>query len=361
MSGTVCILGTANLKHMTLITLYTEELKRAGQAFDIIYIDKYHKEEASDAQTLYRYELNLKEEWPFYRKLIHYWSFRKFAIDIIQKKKYKFIIVWNEFTALMFSDFLKRRYPGRYCVNIRDENFNGNPLVQHRYKQAVSKSCFSTISSERFREIFPKADYLFIHSYNDAIIKDLKPVEGKREDGQKIRIMFIGRASYPETIYKTIDAIGGDPRFELWLIGMRCNMFLPYVEEKALSNVVIHDSFPPAETAKFLASADIIYSLNKENEAHSDTLLPIKLYYAIGRHIPILAFTSSFTYEYAKRFGIEIGVTGGDFKNLGDLIFTKYRSMDQQSIAAGCNAALEEICGTNRELKRRIDLHILKD
>jgi hypothetical protein len=355
----ICILGTANIKHMTLISLYTDIFKEVGQEFDIIYLDKYHEIEKYDAHKLYRYELNIESDWSFPRKLVRYWSFRKFAINIINREKYDFIIVWNEFTAFMFSDFLSRHYANRYCVNIRDQNYNRNPLVQFKYKQAMNKSCFATISSERFRKIFPKYDYLFVHSFNKNLIKDLTPVLGKRELGKPLRIMFIGRMSYPESVYKTIDALGNDDRFEVSFIGAGCGTLNSYVNDRDLHNIIIHDSFDPEETTKFLQSVDIIYSLNKENDVHSDTLLPIKLYYAIGKHVPILVYKSSYTYEFAKEHNMDIGICDSDFEQLGNLIWKRYQDLKQQKIDEGCNRALNEIMVSHQQLKEKIEKFIL--
>lgn len=356
----ICILCTANLKHMTLTSLYTEEFKKANQSYDIIYIDRYHEMEESDAAKLYRFELDIKKEWTYPVKLLHYWKFKKYAIDVIDENKYDFIIVWNEFTAFMFSDYLVKNYANRYCVNIRDQNYNRFFWVQAKYKQALSKCCFATISSEKFRHVFPKYDYLFIHSYNNNIIEKLKPVKRKQVIGKPIRLMFIGRMSYPETMYAVIDAIGNDTRFEFFIIGAECEKVLPHVNECGYKNVHIHGAFEPDETARFLEDADIIYSLNKENDIHSDTLLPIKLYYAIGKCIPILAFKSSFTYEYASRYNLGIGVTTKDFRELGDIMYKWYQELNQDDISEGCRRAMVEILESHNELKEMINEYILE-
>lgn len=359
-SKKICILCAANLKHMTLISLYTKELVRAKQDFDIIYLDKYNEKETyKSARRLYKYKLNLNNQWSFFRKFLHYWSFKNYAIEIIKREKYDFIILWNEFTVFMFSDYVSKKYSGRYCVNIRDQNYNKVPFVQHRYKQAIKNSCFNTVSSERFKSIFPKNEYLFVHSFNREIMEGINPVKDKRNINLPIRIMFIGRMSYPESIYTTLDALGNDKRFELWLIGERCETLLPYIKKRGYRNVIVHGSFEPKETASFLRNADIIYSLNKEKDVHCDTLLPIKLYYSIGKHIPILAYKSSFTYEYSQKYEFAIGITSDDFSSLGDIIYNKYNRLSQKKIDRGCEKALSEINFSHNVLNEKINKFIL--
>lgn len=355
----ICILGTANIKHMTLISLYTEKLRDNKVDYDIIYIDKYHEKETYPCRELFRYELNIKKEWSFLKKLSVYWGFRKYAIDIIEKNKYDFIIVWNEFTAFMFADYLAKRYKGKYCVNIRDQNFNRNPVCQYRYKIAVNSSAFSTISSERFRTIFPKADYLFVHSYNTELLKGVEPVDHKREEGQPIRILFLGRMSYPDSKISAITSVGNDKRFELYFIGAGCGEFQSIVKDNSYSNVYIHDSFKPEDTSRFLENADIIFTLNKENDTHSDSLLPIKLYYAIAKCIPVLAYRCSFTYEYAHKHNFAIGVEQKDTEKWGDDIFEQYSKLSQEMIAEGCKNSMDEIQQSHKKLEQLIEKYIL--
>lgn len=356
----IAFICTANIKHMTLISLYTDIFKQVEQEFDIIYIDKYHELEKYDgARKLYRYELTLNPEWKFPKKFLHYWGFRKYAIDVIEEEKYDFLIVWNEFTAFMFEDYLRKRFASRYCVNIRDENYNYVPFIQWRYKKVVEKSCFNTISSDRFRKVFPKGEYYFIHSYNIELLKDITPVLKKRNEEMPIRVMFIGRMSYPESMKRTIDALGNNEKFEFYIIGAGCEFFEPYVNEKKYKNIIIHGAFSPQDTSEFLENADIIYSLNKENDIHSDTLLPIKLYYAIGKHIPILTYKSSYTYEFAKKHNMEIGVKESDFPRIAEIIWNKYKELDQKKIDEGCEFAMDEIKESHRVLKKLINKYII--
>ena len=356
----VCILCAANIKHMTLISLYTDKLPREGVQYDIVYVDKYHEKETYEgACRLYRYEITINPEWPFLRKFLKYYTFKKYAKKILSRERYDFVVVWNEFTAFLFADYLRAKYKNRYSVNIRDENMNKIPPVQWKYRQALKGCAFSTISSDYFREIFPKFDYLFVHSLNKRVIQNIQPTVNKKTQDEVIRIMFIGRMSYPDTMKKVIDALGNDSRFELLLIGAGCENFHSYIKEKEYNNVFAKGAFLPTETASFLMEADIIYSLNAENDVHSDTLLPIKLYYAVALHIPILVFKSSYTYTYAKDHCMDIGVSSSDFVVLGDVIYKRYHELQQKDIRAGCMRALEEIDLSHRRLEELIEEHIL--
>ena len=171
--------------------------------------------------------------------------------------------------------------------------------------------------------------------------------------------MFIGRMSYPETMEKAIRAFANDSRFELWLIGDGCETFEDLVKELKATNIVLHGAFDPKETKEYLKNADIIYSLNKENDVHSDTLLPIKLYYAVARYIPILVYKSSYTYEYARKYSFDIGIEDSEFDNIGNIVYKRYSQLTQESIEEGCKNALEDIQESRIELEQLISKYIL--
>ena len=47
----ICILSAVNIKHMAMISLYTERLLRNNIEFDIVYMDKYGESEEFPAKN----------------------------------------------------------------------------------------------------------------------------------------------------------------------------------------------------------------------------------------------------------------------------------------------------------------------
>lgn len=360
MAKKVCVLCTYNIKHMTLVSLYTSQLEKFSINYDIIYADKYGILEESNASHTYRYELKYDRTWPFYKKLVKFIGFRKYAINLIENNNYDFIIVWNEFSVFLFSDYLVRNYKGRFCINIRDYNYNNLFFVQRRLKKCVDAGCFSTISSDRFRSFLPKGDYLFIHSYNDSLLDGIRPATSKAIN-RPIRILFIGRLSYPDSKKRAIDAFGNDIRFEFWLVGTGCEEFESYINEKKYKNIKLHGSFPPSETVSWINNADIIFSLNQENELFSDVLLPIKLYYSVGKHIPILTYKSSYTHEYASKYGFDICVEDKDANNWNEIVYHAYCSINQNQLESGCERVKKDIDDSHNRLNALISKFIVQN
>ena len=146
----ICILSAVNIKHMSLITLYTEFFKEHGIKFDIVYMDKYGEEEEFPAEHIYRYENKVEHSLPRWVKALQYFKFRGYATKILEKNKYDFIIVWNDVAIFMFADYLARKWKGKYCLNVRDYCGEKKKWVFNRFKQVIKKSAFTAISSDGF-------------------------------------------------------------------------------------------------------------------------------------------------------------------------------------------------------------------
>ena len=59
----VAILSAVNIKHMSLISLYTDILKNHEVQVDIIYMDKYGEDEVFDCDNKYRYVKVIDRNW----------------------------------------------------------------------------------------------------------------------------------------------------------------------------------------------------------------------------------------------------------------------------------------------------------
>ena len=117
----VAILAVADLRHMTAAGYYYYELEKMGVPFDIICTSRYAEDSKMSIKgKIYSFKWISSTYQSKIEKIIPFLKFRKFAINLIRKNQYKYIIVWGENTGILFGFFLKRKYAGNYCLNIRD-------------------------------------------------------------------------------------------------------------------------------------------------------------------------------------------------------------------------------------------------
>jgi len=344
---------------MTLSALYTNYLDKNNIEYDIVYIDKYDKEEGTNAKNVYRWNLNIKKKWGFLRKLLYYWKFKRFATDILLKNNYDFLIVWNEFTAFMFAAFLKKHFSNRYSINIRDYHYFRFPPVKHRLKRVITSSSFSTVASKAFIPYLPQYDYVVIHSLNKKLVESLNPREKLQENTKPIRILYLGYLNYPENVCKVIDQIENDNRFVFELAGVGVDIIKKYVLEKKINNVIVHGPFEPKDTASFLENADILYSLYDVGNKFVDTALSTKLYYATYLNIPIIVFKDTFMENVSGSLKIGFSVKKNMLDGMADNLYNWYHTLDMLEIKKNCSDFINEIERSHQELEKNLVKYLL--
>lgn len=334
MKSKIVILSTVNLKHMTLSSLFTSILDKYSIPYDILHIDKYFEDEPSNALNVYSYKLKIIREWKFTKKLIKYFSFRKFAKNIISKNSYEIIIVWNSLTALMFIDLLILKYRKKYIINIRDYNFEKIPLIYLLLKILVKNSLFTTISSKGFYKFLPKYDYVNVQSLNLKILEQNTPRNSTQKVDVPIKITFIGYVRFFDNDKKLIDLLGNDNRFQVQFFGEGSHYLKEYSDNKGYHNIVCIGRFESSETASFLENTDIINNLYGCGSIELDTAISIKSYYSAYMKMPILVFKNTYMEEFTNGFNYVCDFNNSSF---ADDLYNWYRNIDFNELSKACD------------------------
>jgi len=332
----ICILSTVVLKHMVMSYIYTEYFEANGILYDIIYPDKYHEEEYSSASNIYRFEININSNKLL--KIKEFYKYKKYAEELMIKNKYDFIVIWNEMTAFLFADFLKKNYLKKYCMNVRDIYGNRKILINYQLKKTITNAAFTTITSMKYIEYLPNdVEYIMVHSINNKIMKNIKLNNEKTCNNLPINILYIGNIRFYEHAYMLIDALGNDDRYIMSFVGVNSEIIGNYAKNKKIYNVVNIGRFPLEKTGEYLQNADIIYNLYGDNDVNLRTALSNKLYYSIWLHIPILVYKNTYIYTVANECGIAYGIEKNDFStNLADNLYSWYINLNTRSIAKKC-------------------------
>lgn len=347
----VAILAAVNVRHMSLISLYTDILKKHGIEYDLIYMDKYNEDEDFDCAHKYRFVNVVNQKWPRIIKSAKYMLFRPYAQHILNKNKYDLVIVWNDLAIFMFADYLPRRYKGKYCLNVRDNMLYNDPRYAKRYEKCFLNSAFNTISSKGYLDFLPKAaQYQQIHSINLSALEGMKIHTAIRAESEPIRIGFIGYVRYFERNKKLLDVFANDPRFTLCYYGTKADVLREYAEKNGIRNVDFHDTFPVAETGKFMEKIDIINNLYGNDSLNVRKAISIKYFHAMYARIPILVCPDTYVGELAKQRGIGFEVDEID-EAMKERLYVWYRNLDFADIERSCKAGIEEAVEENRALE----------
>lgn len=350
----VAILSAVNIKHMSLISLYTDILKELDVQVDLIYMDKYGEDEDFPCDHKYRYVKVIDRNWNPAKKALCYLSFIPYAEKILNRNRYDFVIVWNDVAIFLFADYLRTHYKGKYCVNIRDNMKYDRKLFRRRYEKCFLNSAFNTISSKGYLDFLPeKPEYLPIHSLNLSALRGMKVHEGLRSEGEPIRIGFIGYVRFFERNQKLMDAFQNDERFELCYYGKGAEVLEAYAKEHDIRNAVFHGGFPVSDTAKYLEKIDVINNLYGNETLNLRKAISIKLFHAIYSRIPILVCPDTYVGAVAKDLGMGYEIADAELGSaLPDKLYAWYRGIDFAQLSLRGETYLKKAVEENREFER---------
>ena len=354
----IAILSAVNIKHMSLISLYTSFLDKNSIPYDIIYMDKYDEVEEIGAKNVYRYVNQINHNWSRKKKIFRYFRFFFYAKKILKKNKYDFIIVWNDIAICMFGLYLSSAWKNRYCLNVRDYNGEKKKYVYKIFEKAINNSSFTTISSEGFKSFLPPHDYVSLYSYNDSLLAGMEPRKNKREQGKPIRISFVGNVRFFNINQKLIDVFKNDDRFELHYHGTNAETIAEYASSIGAKNVLCSGTFPVDKTKDFLETTDIVNNVFGNSTIGVSTLTSIRLFHAAHLNIPIIVSANTYMEQVTNNYSMGFSVS--DFnKELCDNIYHWYQELDFDVLEEGCKKLLAEAENANNNFLKVLDKWIL--
>lgn len=352
----VCFLSTVDFSRMTAATVYCEYLKNNSIQFDIIYVDRKGQQAPNPygAKKEYGYIPKSNIKWnPVQKFIIGYIPFRKYAIKIIEDNKYDFIIIWNELTAFLFSDIVRKRFKKKYCINIRDYQYFDYRLIRNRINKAVINSYFTTLSSFCYEKYF---DHDNVYLLYGTKISGIDSIERKTKvEKGPINLLYIGQIGFLDYVYKIIDALGNDSRFNLIFAGAGSDIVMNYAVDKNINNIECYGRFTPDETIKYLNKGDILYNLYGTNSKHLTMAISLKYYYSLYMRIPIMVFDNTAMAVMSKKSHNGIILNQEDMGDLANRMYSWYKNIDFGELQEGCNKMITAINGMQENIYRKLD------
>lgn len=355
----VAILSIMNIKHMSMISIYTDILDKNGIEYDLIYVDKYNEVEPNTAATAHRYNIKLNKSDRKLIKLLKYYKFRKYARGILYKNKYDLIIVWRTETAILFWDILLKKFRNNFVLNIRDyfyENFFPIKIIQ---KLIINNSKFTTISSTKFLKFLPTSKkYCFVNSLNPIIYNEVKNKKNYFVKANPIKLCFIGYVRFFEEDKRLLLSLKNDNRFVVQYFGAGSDILKMFAEQNNIYNVEFKSSFNPSETLDLLNDSSIINNLYGNKNIALDTAISIKYYYSIILKLPILVYKDTYMEEITRNSGHAF-VFNGQYENLGDNLYNWYTNLDENIVNDNLDNELSRIIQENSSFEKKV-LEVLR-
>ncbi len=336
----IAIVSIADLRHMSMVSLYTQYFQKYDIEYDIICSNRYSSEKVDYLETpsneygkVYKFPWIQSKNTSKYKKIIPLLKFRRFSKRIIKNKNYDFICVWNENTMMVIGDILLSMQ-NKYCVNIRDFDYPKMLILNQLRNLIFKKAAFNTRVYIDKTFDCDKYNTIPIVSRNLDIIKKCKYHDCLVDKTKPIRITYIGNIRNIEEDKKIIKAFGNDDRFVIQFFGTGAEELEDFVLKNKYKNVVLKGIFNVEETAKYLDQSDVIHAYYGKKIYGWSIYAPIKSGYATSLGIPLLVTPDTYLDRIVKKYGI--GYTIDSFEDLATHFYNWYYSLDIKMFLQGC-------------------------
>ena len=248
----VGIIAANNIRYSPYIFSYTEILKKIDVEYELIIADRYGLKENFDSVVHVL-------PWDHSQKtIVNYLKYTSNVKAIIRKQRYDALIILTSVNAAFLGIWLKRHYKGRYIVDIRDyshENIYPYFLLE---KIAVQNSLMNVISSRKFTEFLPQAEYSVCHNFNEnaRIVPCFQRSEGQ------ITIGYVGGVSYVDQCKKLMALVVKDSRFKMEFFGTSTKeeQMRRAINEFDCDRIIFHGAYAAAEKESILQKVDILFN-----------------------------------------------------------------------------------------------------
>ncbi|MGN0451591.1 MAG: hypothetical protein ACI4FN_05725 [Acutalibacteraceae bacterium] len=341
----VCIVTVRNIFDAPCLLKYRELI---NQPFDIIYWDRCNITEECGAVNYYRFDGALAPESSKAEKLKMYISFTQFAKNILKKSDYEKIIVFPTHAAWLILPLLKKKYKGKYLLDIRDYAGEKNFLISKLTGSAVKYAGLVSITSPAYREFLPERDYLISHNIQPIDSETVAAYRGRvRNKEDKIVLSFIGSVRFIDMQIKVIEAFGNDERFELKFIGRGSEQLQKFCADKKVKNVELIGQFKPEQLSEFYIKTDMALNVYGNQNPYLDYALSNKLYSAAIMGMPILVSPDTYMETVAEQYGFGLAVDPRD-KGCADSVYEYYVNCKPEEIQVGCDRFLNDVMEDER-------------
>jgi hypothetical protein len=352
----ICLVSLRNIYAMSCLPRYVECF--GDNKFDIVYWDHNDIEETCGAENYYVMKYKTSNKDSRWRKLIGYVRFIWFSKRLLKINNYDKVILLPTQTGVLLYPFLKKKYAGKYIIDIRDYTAENNKLFYNIEKKLIKNSGVAVITSPAFKRFLPEHEYIVSHNTTN-ISKDIIQQYRKRKkfSGETIIVSCIGGIRFYEQFKKVIDCFGNDKRFLLRFIGNGSEGLKEYCEQNKYENVELLGRFEPKQTIDFYMNTDIIMNLYGNNNPLLDYALSNKLYYAATLGIPILVCPSTYMEEVAVSNGFGFTFDLED-ETMRDKLYEYYHLVDWDKLYKNCDKFMEEVYAEEEEFINGVDKFI---
>ncbi len=356
----ILIMGFGKLKFMPYVNFYLDSLDRQSNSIHLLYWNRdLMQEDISKYEgiTLHEFKCFQEDDAPKASKVKSFLKYRRFALDLLKKECFDFVIVLHSLTGVVVCDYLKKHFKGKFIFDYRDFTYECIVPFKKAVAVLINSSLFTFVSSSAFKEFLPesaKEKIYTIHNIDARALSHVKENGLEAKAHEKIRLGFWGFIRDEELNMQIISHLGNDERFELHYYGREQQIaenLKHFAQQSEFSNVFFHGEYNPEERYEFIRETDLIHNIYDDSGA----MLAVgnKYYDGVTFCVPQACMVGSHMGKLCteKGLGFEVDPYSEGFKAT---LYEEYHKIRSEALAERCRAELEIILREQEENTARV-------
>lgn len=338
----VGIIAANNIRYSPYIFFYTDMLDKMGVAYELIIPDRTN---VQDAYAGVLHILPWNQNVP---TAVSYALYAQQVKKVVKRQKYDALIILTTVNAAYLALWLKKHYRGKYIVDVRDYTHENIKPYFKLEGIAVRNSLMNVISSRKFMEFLPKADYHVCHNFPGESLRE-ENIPFRKAEGT-IKIGYVGALGYVDQCKKLMQLVAADSRFSMDFYGYSHNesILKEFAQSLNCDTILFHGPYIAKEKAEIIQKTDILFNAYGNGSPLLDYALSNKLYDALIYKKPILTSPGTFMTEMGGPLAFPMDIPNAqDLSNLYDW----YSVLDADTL---CRYADETMAAVIRENEQTV-------
>ena len=352
-----CIVSYCNIYVLPYAQIYINELLKKGAKCTLLFWDRdvgtKEKDDPESLCEIISFQKKVKANSSILIKFVGYLKATKLFRKALKNNNYDGIVFLQAHAAIPFSRVLKRKYRGKYIVDVRDYSFENNRLFRFLEEKTIHNAYRTVISSPAYKQFLPKGEYVVVHNlflFDNEVVEQIR----NKKELDIINISFVGTIRFLEMDYRILDKFKNDYRFQINYYGTGSNILKEYCKKNNINNVDFYDTFHPKMTTEFYKKTSLINNLYGNHDKTLDYAISNKLYHAGQFYIPILVCPETYMASIVVEFKIGY-VFDISNPNEPDGLFDWYSHFDRSHLKKGCDMIIEKAREDNNSFYRLLD------
>lgn len=347
----ISIVFCGDIRRCPYLLRYTERLENAKVEYEVLFWNRGALKPNLAANYKY-FDKPSAEDLKKIRKLFDFWEFRRWVNKQLSRSKPNGIIFLSTLCGVLLWDVAKE-YKNRYIFDIRDYSYENKGIFRQVEKKIIADSFFTTISSKGFHAFLPDYDYVVAHNFNrNDMVKQFSFVRQQ----EPYQIVWNGVIRFFDYQKQFLDLFKNDSRFLLVYHGEGAALenYITYCSENEINNVKFTGLYDNRDKLKLVRDASFLN--NCYGDGNDDALkyaISNRFYDGLIYHIPQIVDNDGYKAMETKRLGVGLRVE--PTKDLPEILYQYYNSLDIKVFNEACKKALEEIIAEDDLFIHKID------